>query len=332
MSKANTTVLNGKDLRYLLIDNLKLYSDFSFFIDGSNPYHFTVNKKSVYFFIRNTHSTGRGRDNPDECRIQVSKTKAFLDILNTNDLIFFLGYSDDYGTLTAWDPFLFKKRINEKRNISLFSRFSIQKKAKEQGIAIYEDNNGQKIISFCPEYLGVYLENFSEMHQTSEKSLLNLIKKSDELEETSEHGEKIIIEEEKFTLTKQRQVRDPRFRKKIYLTYENRCAFTGMQLDLIEAAHIIPYSHELGTDEIQNGICLSPLHHKAYDAGLIYVDEDYCIQINKEKVEYLEKIGKDGGLKKFTDLQYETMSLPRIDSKKPSKKYIHIANKIRGII
>ena len=55
MSKANTTVLNGKDLRYLLIDNLKLYSDFSFFIEGNNPYHFTVNKKSMHFFIRNTH-------------------------------------------------------------------------------------------------------------------------------------------------------------------------------------------------------------------------------------------------------------------------------------
>ena len=332
MSKANTTVLNGKDLRYLLIDNLKLYSDFSFFIEGNNPYHFTVNKKSMHFFIRNTHSTGRGRDNPDECRIQVSKTKAFLDILNTGDLIFFLGYSDDYGTLTAWNPFLFKERINKKNNISLFSRFSIQKKASEQGIAIYEDNNGQKIISFRPEYLGVYLVNFSEMHQSSEKSLLDLIKQSDELEETSESGEEITTKERRFTLTKQRQVRDPRFRKKVYLTYGNRCAFTGIQLDLIEAAHIVPHSHELGTDEIQNGICLSPLHHKAYDAGLIYVDENYKIQINKKKVEYLEKVGKDGGLKKFIDLQYETMVLPEVDSKKPSKKYIHIANKIRGII
>ena len=64
----------------------------------------------------------------------------------------------------------------------------------------------------------------------------------------------------------------------------------------------------------------------------VWVDEDYQIQINKEKVEYLEKVGKDGGLKKFTDLQYETMMLPQVDSKKPSKKYIHIANKIRGII
>lgn len=332
MSKLNTTVLNSKDLRYLLIDNLKLYSDFSFFIKGNNPYHFTVNKKSIHFFIRNTHSSGAGRKNPDECRIQINKTFAFLSALNTNELVFFFGYSDDFGTLTAWNPFLLKERINQRQTISVYSRFSIQKKASEQGIAVYENNNGQKVISFRPEYLGVYLENYSEMHQSSERLLLNLIQQSDELEETSEQGKEIIIKEEKFTLTKQRQVRDPRFRKKVYLAYGDRCAFTGIQLDLIEAAHIIPHSHELGTDEIQNGICLSPLHHKAYDVGLIYVDEEYKIHLNHEKVEYLEKIGKDGGLKKFTDLQHEEMFLPQIESKKPSKQYIKMANKIRGII
>lgn len=332
MSKKNTIVLNALDLRYLLIDSLKLYSDFSFFIEGNNPYHFTINRKSVYIFIRNTHSSGAGRDNPDECRIQINKTPSFLQALNTGELVFFFGYSDEYGTLTAWNPFLLKKRINQRQTISVYSRFSIQKKAREHGIAVYEDNNKQKVISFLPEYLGVYLENFSEMHQSSEKSLLSLIKQSDELEETSEQGEDITVEKEKFRLTKQRQVRDPRFRKKVYLAYGNRCAFTGIQLDLTEAVHIIPHSHELGTDEVQNGICLSPLHHKAYDAGLIYVDEDYHIKINKKKIEYLEKIGKDGGLKKFIDLQYESMVLPKIDGNKPSKEYINIANKIRGII
>jgi putative restriction endonuclease len=332
MSKISTTVLNTKDLRYLLIDSLKIYSDFSFFIDGNNPYHFTINKKSIYIYIRNTHSSGSGRGNQDECRIQINKTGAFLNALNTDELVFFFGYSDDYGTFTAWNPYLLKERINEKRTISVYSRFSTQKKAKKQGIALYKDDNGQKIISFLPEYIGLYLENFSEMHQSSEETLLNLIAQSDNLGETEKNGKEILIDNEKFVLTKQRQIRDHNFRKRIYSVYENRCAFSGIQLDLTEAAHIIPHSHELGTDEIQNGICLSPLHHKAFDAGLVYIDEEYNIKINKDKVEYLEKIGKDGGLKKFSDLQYEKISLPKIDKFNPSKKYIKIANKIRGII
>jgi len=332
MSKINTSVLNTKDLRYLLIDSLKLYSDFAFFVDGNNPYHFTINKKSVHIYIRNTHSSGAGRSNPDECRIQINKADSFLTAMNTKELVFFFGYSDDYGTFTAWNPFLLKKRINEKRTISVYSRFSIQEKAKEQGISVYVDSNGQNIISFRPEYLGLYLENFSEMHQSSEKTLLDLISQSDNIEETKEEGQGINIDHEQFTLTKQRQLRDPNFRKKVYLAYENRCAFSGIQLDLVEAAHIIPHSHELGTDEIQNGICLSPLHHKAFDAGLVFIDEEYNIKINNDKVEYLEKIGKDGGLKKFSDLQYEKISLPKIEKFKPSIKYIQMANKIRGII
>jgi len=332
MGKIDTKVLDIKDLRYLLIDNLKLYSDFSFFVDGNNPYHFMVNKRSIHIYIRNTHSSGTGRKNRDECRIQIGKSKTFLSALNARELVFFLGYSDDHGTFTAWNPLLLKKRINKNQTISVYSRFSVQKKAKEQGIAIYKDNNGQKIISFRPEYLGLYLENFPEMHQSSEESLLNLIQQSDKLEETKERGKDIVIDDEKFILTKQRQIRDPRFRKKIYLAYRNRCAFSGIQLDLIEAAHIIPHAHKLSTDEIINGICLSPLHHKAYDAGLIYINEEYNIKINNDKVQYLEKIGKDGGLKKFSDLQYATMLLPKINSHKPSKKYIKIANKIRGIV
>lgn len=332
MSKIDTNVLDTKDLRYLLIDSLKIYSDFAFFVDGNNPYHFTINKKSNYIYIRNTHSSGAGRGNPDECRIQINQTDAFLDVLNAKELVFFFGYSDDYGTFTAWNPFLLKKRINEKRTISVYSRFSIQKKAKEQGLALYEDNNGQKIISFRPEYLGLYLENFSKMHQASEKTLLKLITQSDNLDETKEGGEVISIDREKFSLTKQRQDRDPNFRKKVYQAYENRCAFSGIQLNLVEAAHIIPYSHEFGTDEIQNGICLSPLHHRAFDAGIVYMDEEYNIKINKDKVEYLEKIGKDGGLKKLSDLQYEKILLPKIEKFNPSKKNIRIANRIRGII
>lgn len=332
MGKINTSVLNTRDLRYLLIDSLKLYSDFTFFVEGNNPYLFTVNKKSVYIYVRNTHSSGAGRDNSDECRIQINKTDAFLTALNTKELVFFFGYSDDYGIFTAWNPFLLKKRINEKSTISVYSRFSIQEKAKKQGVAVYVDNNNQKIISFRPEYLGLYLENFSEMHQSSEKILLNLISQSDNVEETEEKGKKIQIDHEKFTLTKQRHARDSSFRKKVYIAYDNRCAFSGIQLDLVEAAHIIPHSHKLGTDEIQNGICLSPLHHKAFDAGLVFIDEEYNIKINKAKVEYLEKMGKDGGLKKFSDLQYEKIRFPKVEKFKPSIKNIHIANKIRGII
>ena len=42
----DTTILNPTDLKYLLIDSLRSYSDNVSFIDGRNPYRFSINKKT----------------------------------------------------------------------------------------------------------------------------------------------------------------------------------------------------------------------------------------------------------------------------------------------
>ena len=49
-------------------------------------------------------------------------------------------------------------------------------------------------------------------------------------------------------------MRDARFRKNVLVAYGYRCAISGIQLDLVDAAHIIPVEHERGTDELRNGI------------------------------------------------------------------------------
>ena len=331
MTRTATTILNPTDLRYLLLDSLKLYSDHAFFIGGSNPYQFDVNKQPLSIYLKNTHSSGEGRSNPDECRIQISRSPQFANISASDKPVFFLGYSDDNAVFTAWDPEPLRSRINQKQIVSVYSRFSSLQQAQQNGIAIYIDSNDQRIISFRPEYLGLYLENYQTMHHSNEAALLQLIHRSDSVDSTSEEGTEVAIDHEEFKLTKPRAGRDPIFKKMVYEAYGNRCAFSGMQLDIVEAAHIVPHSHESGTDEVQNGICLSPLHHKAYDSGLIYIDENYNIKLNEERVQYLEKIGKDGGLKKFLDLQYDQVTLPKLESYYPSKEYIRLANQIRGV-
>ena len=55
MSVRNTIILNHSDLKYLLIDSLRLYSDNVVFIDGNNPYRFSINKKTFYVLIKNVH-------------------------------------------------------------------------------------------------------------------------------------------------------------------------------------------------------------------------------------------------------------------------------------
>ncbi len=105
----------------------------------------------------------------------------------------------------------------------------------------------------------------------------------------------------------------------------------GIQLELIEAAHIVPHSHEKGTDEIGNGISLCALHHTAYDKSLIYFDVDFNILINESKMDYLQKVGLDSGFRKFQTLSFDKIQLPTNHTLHPNIENINLANQTRGI-
>lgn len=64
-------------------------------------------------------------------------------------------------------------------------------------------------------------------------------------------------------------IRDRRFAEAVKRTYNYQCALCSYQLGLVEAAHIDPVADPESTDDVQNGIALCPLHHTAYDAGII---------------------------------------------------------------
>jgi len=324
--------LTHKELKYFLIDSLRLYTEDSTYLGGNNPYKFDINKKIFYIFIHNVHDSGFGRRNPDECRIQVAKSKNFLSAQKSGLPVLFLGYYVENSTFTAWDPYIQTPRINQRKVVSFYSRWSVLKKSSEEGIAVYVDDGGQNVISFKVDFLGLYLENFKSMHKSDEKTLTTLIERSNEAEATEEAvGEKIRLDRKRFVVTHRQFKRDPEFKTVVNEAYSARCAICGIQLELVEAAHIVPHSHEDSRDDVTNGLCLCALHHKAFDNALVYVDTDYNIGINKAKIDYLEKLHKDGGLHKFKTLQYDKLQLPRSKAYYPSKECIKTANRVRGI-
>ncbi len=72
------------------------------------------------------------------------------------------------------------------------------------------------------------------------------------------------------------------FRERVLDAYGKRCAMTGLPVpELLEAAHIMPDTHVLGVAGINNGICLSRIHHRAFDSNLIGVTADYRIQVSE---------------------------------------------------
>ncbi len=92
------------------------------------------------------------------------------------------------------------------------------------------------------------------------------------------------FEEEKY-------MRSSIFKRQIPLLYKNACAISGLQINatinvsLIDACHIIPFSNSYD-DTVTNGISLTPTLHRAFDRGLISIDDNYKIIIsNKFKEE-----------------------------------------------
>jgi putative restriction endonuclease len=73
------------------------------------------------------------------------------------------------------------------------------------------------------------------------------------------------------------------FRERVLAAYGYRCALSGLpEPRLIDAAHIVPDGDELlGQPEVRNGICMSKIHHAAYDAGLIGIDPDMRIHVSE---------------------------------------------------
>lgn len=90
------------------------------------------------------------------------------------------------------------------------------------------------------------------------------------------------------------------FKREIPKIYNNTCCISGMKIDatisasMVDACHIVPFS-ESYDDTITNGIALCPNLHRAFDRGLIAIDVNYQVIINKNFVEsqnsfYLIKI------------------------------------------
>lgn len=75
------------------------------------------------------------------------------------------------------------------------------------------------------------------------------------------------------------------FRTSVLNTYEHRCCITGMkESSLLIASHIKPWAvSDERTERTNpcNGLCLNAFHDRAFDQGLITLDDKYQIVISK---------------------------------------------------
>ena len=172
-----------------------------------------------------------------------------------------------------------------------------------------------KIIDRTPSSVAQKLVNFAsfdpKLQERGIKGLGNTSKLDKEIwNEFNEHWDELFIESEKqlakhegTTVEKKYEYETPVsyageevvrsvivrlnqsvFRKLVLSNFDNKCCITGIDKpELLIAGHILPWSQDKGNRlNPRNGLLMSALHDKAFECGLITIDEDYKIMISSK--------------------------------------------------
>ncbi|MGZ0152748.1 HNH endonuclease [Kribbella sp. WER1] len=106
-----------------------------------------------------------------------------------------------------------------------------------------------------------------------------------------------------------RRLHQPVFRASVIRAYQTQCAVCRLQHgELLDAAHILPDSHENGMPHVSNGLSLCKIHHAAYDRNLMGIRPDNVVEINRELL-----AERDGPMLKYglQQMHGSTIAVPR---------------------
>lgn len=114
------------------------------------------------------------------------------------------------------------------------------------------------------------------------------------------------------------------FRSTVMRAYETRCAVCALRHgDLLDAAHIVEDTHELGVASIRNGLALCKIHHAAFDAQILGIRPDLVVQIRRDLLDEIDGPMLQYGLKERHDERL--MALPSQRRERPDKDLLEMA-------
>ncbi len=267
---------------------------------------------------------------PDEYRIQMTSVASPLSS-NPGGLTVLIGYYPDLRMFAGFD--LRKHSIFTEGSPSVQIDITAIHAALQSGLSFTTKDNDEIAIGVRPDQFWNYCLNADALHlYGAESNLTRILTKVVEMEEIPRREiAELAIERRRIVENVSRYSRDARFRKLIMGAYDNRCAVTRIQLRLVDAAHILPVTSSASSDDVTNGVALSPTFHRAYDNCLIYLDENFVMKLNEEKAEELRLNNLDGGLNQFCSFLDKKIHLPMDINQRPRIEYIEMANRHRRI-
>lgn len=301
-------------------------------IERDHPFKLLVSKSGISLKLRVyvwNITPGAGARPPDEYRIQITGVDRIETGTSFRTLL--LGWDRRSKVFAGWNAARYE---TFGASPALQVKEGTLSRARATGLAIQPKmireggNLTEVVVAFRPELLGAYFSNLDKYHQQRltnlEAQLLARVgttepPKDDELASLPEERRHVIREVEL-------AVRNGRFRRLVLKAYDYSCGICGLDLGIVEAAHIVPVA-EQGTDEPSNGIALCANHHTAFDRNILIIKDDYTIAVNRKgqgsiSSSELEKIV--AGISRLT--------VPTNRGLKPKPEYLHSRMKIFGML
>jgi len=266
----------------------------------------------------------------NEFRIQMTSVNSPLSV-STDGVTILIGYEPERELFAGFDLQMHKTFTAGSPSVQI--DVEELRRAETQGLSFHRKSNDEIAVGIRPDMFLAYALNARVLHQHGSKAnvfgLLNAIVKDDapiqpRVEEVQATPRQRIVSEVS------RLTREASFRRQTLFAYEKRCAVTRTQLRLVEAAHILPVGAPDSADHVCNGIALSPTYHRAFDAGLIYLDENLHMRLNEDRIQLLQSQHLVGGLDNFR-MPLGQIFLPPDPNQRPSLDFVQRANKFRQI-
>lgn len=302
---------------------------------GVHPASYTIlhqdgETSRVLTYIWNmTHGGGTARP-AHEYRIQITGVSQFNNQTNEKTLI--LGWSEDFETFAGFDYRRHADVLGSSPSMQI-SRDALRA-AQIGGFAPNRKANGELAVAFRPDFASAYVQHLTALHDSglrpSEAAMLERISSNPSAVKDADIESVVATIRRKEIVQTLRATRDAQFRRRVLNAYGHRCAVCGVQLRLLDAAHILPVDQPSSTDHTENGVALCALHHRAYDRALIAFDTSHSILVNTRQVAELNSLSLDSGLTQFKAALKPKLLLPADTRDYPRADFIIAANKARG--
>ena len=279
---------------------------------------------NVRVYIWNCTHGGKNRAD-DEFRIQLT---GVVPEQQEGELTLLLGWHEGFSVFVGFD--ITKHVGQDSGSPSIQVKEDTLLKAHKRAFAAYDRANGEIAIAFRPEFIVDYALNAARLHKHkgSNRGFLKLLNQVDTLSDAD--IKKVRNKERREIIaTIKRKYREADFRYRVLTAYRNRCAMCGVQLDLVEAAHILPVAADGSTDETSNGIALCSLHHDAFDKCLVAFDDRYKVEVSVSALADLGARQLEEGKKEFTNALKPAILLPADKRDYPNLRYVRRAKEVR---